>query len=78
MTKPKHNVSLRRKSDSALFKGRKFRGNILMKIHEEKTSNTYIQSNSNANSSAPLPFAKSLVDFTSSSDKKLKHIAKQE
>lgn len=40
-----------------------------MKIHEEKTSNTYIQSNSNA---------KSLVDFTSSSAKKLKHIAKQE
>ena len=49
-----------------------------MKIHEEKTSNTYIQSNSNANSSASLPFAKSLVDFTSSSAKKLKHIAKQE
>ena len=50
-----------------------------MKIHEEKTSNTYTQSNSNANSSAPLPFAKSLVDnFTSSSAKKLKHIAKQE
>ena len=55
-------MSLRRKSDSALFKKWKFRGNILMKIYGEKTNNTYIQSNSDINSSTAPPFAKSPVD----------------
>ena len=41
MVKPKHEVSQRRKSGSALFKKREFRGNIWMKIYEEKRSNTY-------------------------------------
>ena len=42
MVKPKHEVSLRRKSGSALFKKRKFRGNTLMKLYGEKTCNIYI------------------------------------
>ena len=61
MVKLKHEVSLGRKSASALFKKRKFRGNKLIKISVEKTSTTYIQSNSNANSSTAPQFTKSPV-----------------
>ena len=64
MVKRKHEVSLKRKSGSTLFKKRKFRENILMKIYGEKTSNTYIQSNSNANSSTVAPLAKPPVVHT--------------
>ena len=48
----------------------------MLQISEEATSNTYIQSNSNAGSSTCPPFAKSSVDnFISSSVKKLKYTA---
>ena len=68
MVKLKHEVSLGRKSASALFKKRKFRGNKLMKISAEKTGTTYIQSNSNANSSTAPQFTKSPINnFISSS-----------
>ena len=46
-----------------------------MKIYGEKTINTYIQSNSDINSSTAPPFANFLVGiFISSSAKKLKHL----
>ena len=68
MVKLKHEVSLERKSASALFKKRKFRGNKLIKISAEKTSTTDIQSNSNANSSTAPQFTRSPVNnFISSS-----------
>ena len=61
----------------ALFKKRKSRGNILMKIYGEKTSNIHILANSNTNSSTAPSFVKSPVDnFISSSAKK--HNAQQE
>lgn len=68
MVKRKHEASLRRKSGSALFRKRKFRGNQFTKTSGEKT----ILSNSNTSSTAPpSPVEK---NFISSSAKKLKHI----
>ena len=79
MVKPKYEASLKRESGSALFKKRNFKEKILIKIYREKTSNRYIQSNSDTNSSTSPPFAKSPVDnFISSSAEKLKHTAQQE
>ena len=79
MVKSNYEASLRRKLGSALFKKRNFRENILIQIYGEKTSNRYIQSNSDTNSSTSPPFAKSPVDnFISSSAEKLKHTVQQE
>ena len=82
MVKPKHEVSLRRKSGSALFQKRKFRRNKFTKISGEKTSNTYIESNSNTNSSTALLLAKSpvvqLIILFHHQLKNLKHTAQQE
>ena len=52
-----------------------FRGNKFAKISGEKTSDTNIQSNNNANPSTALPFTKTSIDnnFISSSGKKPKH-----
>ena len=68
MVKPKHEASLRRKSGSALFRKKKFRGNQFTKTSGEKT----ILSNINTSSTAPpSPVEK---NFISSSAKKLRHI----
>ena len=68
MLKRKHEASLRRKSGSALFRKRQFRGNQFTKTSGEET----IFSNSNTSSTAaPSPVEK---NFISSSPKKLRHI----
>ena len=79
MVKSKQEVSLKRKSGSALFEKRKFRGNILIRIHWEKTCNTYTQSSGDINSSTASSFAKSPVEnFISSSAIEHKRTAEQE